>query len=156
MVINRTTGSARVVPELVYADVEQAIDWLCETFGFTELWRAGGHRARLAFGNGVVIIADADPQYGRTEPRRGEPHSHAVMVNVDDVDAHHERAGQHGAVILSPPADYPYGERQYSVEDLAGHRWTFTQAIADLAPEDWGGTSATALTDGGQRHSESL
>jgi uncharacterized glyoxalase superfamily protein PhnB len=104
----------------------------------------------------VVIIADADPQYGRTEPVRGTPHSHAVMVSVDDVDAHHERARRHGAVILSPPTEYPYGERQYSVEDLAGHRWTFTQAIADLAPEDWGGTSTAALTGGGQQPSEQL
>src|SRR5581483_1969747 len=148
--INRTTGSASVVPELVYDDVEQAIGWLCAAFGFTELWRAGGHRARLGFGNGVVIVADDDPQYGRSAPKRGEPHSHAVMVSVDDVDAYYQRARRHGAVILSPPADYPYGERQYSVEDLAGHRWTFTQAIADLAPEDWGGTSAAAPPDSGQ------
>lgn len=139
MLINRTTGSATVTPELVYDDVDKAIDWLCQTFGFAELWRAGGHRARLSLGNGVVIIADADPQYGRTAPKKGQPHSHAVMVKVDDVDAHHERARQNGSVILSPPTDYPYGERQYSVEDFAGHRWTFTQAIADLAPEDWGG-----------------
>jgi uncharacterized glyoxalase superfamily protein PhnB len=140
MLINRTTGSATVIPELVYADVEEAIDWLCETFGFIELWRAGGHRARLALGNGVVILAEADARYGRAVPTRDKPRSHAVMVKVDDVDAHHERARQHGSVILDPPTDYPYGERQYSAEDLAGHRWTFTQAIADLAPEDWGGT----------------
>jgi uncharacterized glyoxalase superfamily protein PhnB len=144
VIINRTTGSASVVPELVYEDVEQAIDWLCTAFGFTELWRAGGHRARLAFGNGVIIIADADPQYGRTAPERDGPQTHAVMVKVDDVDAHHERARQHGAVILGPPTDHAYGERQYSVQDPAGHRWTFTQAIADLAPEDWGGTSTAA------------
>jgi hypothetical protein len=42
---------------------------------------------------------------------------------------------------LRAPADYPYGERQYSVEDFAGHRWTFTQSIADVAPEEWGGKS---------------
>lgn len=140
MLINRTTGSASVVPELVYPDVEQAIDWLCEAFGFTELWRAGGHRARLALGNGVIIIADADPQYGRAAPKRDGSHSHAVTVKVEDVDEHHERARQHGSVILSPPTNYPYGERQYSAEDLAGHRWTFTQAVADVAPEDWGGS----------------
>ena len=147
MVISRTTGSASVVPELVYADVGAASDWLCETFGFTELWRAGGHRARLAFGNGVVIIADADVQYGRAEPNRSGLRSHAVMVKVDDVDAHHHHARQRGARILSAPTDYPYGERQYSVEDLAGHHWTFTQAIADLAPEDWGGTSTAPASD---------
>ena len=153
MVINRTTGSASVVPELVYADVEEAIEWLCAAFGFTELWRAGGHRARLAFGNGVVVLADADPRYGRWTPERDEPQSHAILVKVDDVDAHHERARQQGAVILSAPTDHSYGERQYSAEDPAGHRWTFTQAIADLAPEDWGGTSRAAVTDA---HSEPL
>ena len=152
MLINRTTGSASVVPELVYVDVEQAVDWLCAAFGCTELWRAGGHRARIAFGNGVLIVADADPDYGRAAPKRDEPHCHSVLVKVDDVDAHHDRARQHGARILGPPRDYPYGERQYSAEDLEGHRWTFTQAIADLAPEEWGGTSASALTDGGTDH----
>lgn len=144
MLISRTTGSASVVPELVYADVEQAIDWLCETFGFTELWRAGGHRARLAFGNGVLILADADPEYGRAVPDGEGPRSYSIMVKVDDVDAHHDNARRRGARILRAPADYSYGERQYSVADLAGHEWTFTQAIADLAPEDWGGTSKTS------------
>jgi uncharacterized glyoxalase superfamily protein PhnB len=143
MVISRTTGSASVVPELVYADVEDAVEWLCETFGFTELWRAGGHRARLAFGNGVLIVADHDPDYGRALPEPSSPRSHSVMVKVDDADAHHDHARQRGAQILSPPADYPYGERQYSALDLAGHHWTFTQPIADLAPEDWGGVSKT-------------
>jgi uncharacterized glyoxalase superfamily protein PhnB len=144
MLISRTTGSATVVPELVYPDIEQAITWLCDTFGFVELWRAGGHRARLGFGDGALILADADPQYGRVSPEHGGLRSHAVMVKVEDVDGHHEHALQRGARILSPPTDYPYGERQYSVADLAGHHWTFTQTIVDLAPEDWGGTSKSA------------
>lgn len=102
---------------------------------------AGGHRARLALGNGVVIVADADAEYGRAVPDRDGLRSYAVLVKVEDVDAHHDHARQRGARTLRPPADYPYGERQYSVEDLAGYEWTFTQAVADLAPEDWGGTS---------------
>ena len=64
------------------------------------------------------------------------------MVRVPDVDAHFCRAQERGASILHDPADYPYGERQYEVEDLGGHRWTFSQTIADVAPEDWGGTPA--------------
>jgi len=143
MIISRTTGSASVVPELAYADVAEAIQWLCETFGFAELWRVDGHRARLAFGNGVVIVADHDPNYGRAAPDDSDLRSYSIMVKVESVDAHYDHARQRGARILSPPTDHSYGERQYSAEDLAGHRWTFTQAIADLAPEDWGGTSKT-------------
>jgi uncharacterized glyoxalase superfamily protein PhnB len=144
--ISRTTGVSSVVPELVYADVDQAVAWLSEAFGFTELWRAGGHRARMAFGNGVVILADADSSYGRVLPNRDGPHSHSVMVKVDNVDMHHDHARQHGARILRAPDDFPYGERQYTVEDLAGHRWTFSQTTADLAPEDWGGQSNPAAS----------
>jgi uncharacterized glyoxalase superfamily protein PhnB len=147
MLISRTTGSASIVPELVYPDVEQAVDWLCDTFGFTEIWRAAGHRARVEFGNGVLVLADADAQYGRAAPGRNELRSHAVMVKVEDVDMHHHHALQRGARILNPPTDHPYGERQYTAEDLAGHHWTFTQAITDLAPEDWGGTSPASATD---------
>jgi uncharacterized glyoxalase superfamily protein PhnB len=47
--------------------------------------------------------------------------------------------------VIQAPKDYPYGERQYTAEDLGGHHWTFSQSIADLAPEDWGGTSGPAL-----------
>jgi uncharacterized glyoxalase superfamily protein PhnB len=63
-----------------------------------------------------------------------------MLVRVEDVHYHHEHARTHGARILRPPADYPYGERQYTAEDFAGHRWSFSQSIADIAPEDWGGT----------------
>lgn len=143
MVTNRTMGTANVVPELVYPDVAQAIDWLCDTFGFTELWRAGSHRARLTYGNGVVILSDAS--HGRTPPQRGQAaHCHSVMVQVDDVDVHYQRAVERGAGVAGPPEDFAYGERQYSAEDLAGHSWTFSQSIADVAPEDWGGTTAGA------------
>jgi hypothetical protein len=39
------------------------------------------------------------------------------------------------------PTDFEYGERQYAAEDLADHRWTFSETLADVAPEEWGGHS---------------
>jgi uncharacterized glyoxalase superfamily protein PhnB len=130
---NRSMPPSTVIPVLVYVDVDQAVEWLCETFGFTPRWRAGNHRAQLWAGDGVVVVsggaADADG------------HRDSVMVRVEDVDAHHAHARQRGAHILQPPADFPYGERQYTVEDIAGRRWAFSRSIADVAPEEWGGTS---------------
>jgi uncharacterized glyoxalase superfamily protein PhnB len=49
-----------------------------------------------------------------------------------------------GAHVLAGPEDHPYGERQYTAADPAGHRWTFTQSVADVAPEGWGGTTVVA------------
>jgi uncharacterized glyoxalase superfamily protein PhnB len=60
-------------------------------------------------------------------------------VRVEDADAHHARAVAEGATILDQPTDHPYGERQYNAEDPGGHRWTFSQSIADVDPADWGG-----------------
>jgi len=41
-----------------------------------------------------------------------------------------------------PPASITFDEPQYSVVDPGGHSWTFSESIADLAREEWGGTSA--------------
>jgi uncharacterized glyoxalase superfamily protein PhnB len=60
-------------------------------------------------------------------------------MRVAEVDRHHELAKRCGASILRPPADHPFGERQYTAEDLEGHRWTFSQTIADVDPKSWGG-----------------
>jgi uncharacterized glyoxalase superfamily protein PhnB len=124
--------ASTVIPVLVYEDVAAAAEWLCDTFGFTVRWRAGGHRAQLAVGDGAVAITE---QRGGSRPAE-------VMVRIDDVDGHHERALERGAQIVQAPADYPYGERQYTVADPGGNHWTFSETIADVAPEEWGGTSA--------------
>jgi uncharacterized glyoxalase superfamily protein PhnB len=137
---NRSMPPVTAIPELAYPDVPAAVAWLRDTFGFAERWRAGDHRAQMMIGEGgALVVRGASP--GHNAPRDGED-AHAVMVRVDDADAHHAHARERGATILRPPADFPYGERQYTAEDLAGHRWTFSQTIADVAPEDWGGTSA--------------
>lgn len=145
---NRSMPDSTVIPELVVEDVARAAAWLCEAFGFTERWRAGGHRVQLAVGAGAVVLTEqrlgqgfATPDDAAFQiPRRREV-THAVMVRVEDVDRHHERARRHRVRILHPPETYPFGERQYTAEDLDGHRWSFSQTVADVTPEDWGGTS---------------
>jgi uncharacterized glyoxalase superfamily protein PhnB len=143
---NRSMPAATVIPVLVYEDVPEAVEWLCDTFGLIERLRVGHHRAQLTIGDGAVIVTErrvaeafrsSDPVVLRA-PRRGEV-SHTVMVRVRDVDAHYRHARESGARILQPPDDQPYGERQYTAEDLAGHRWLFSQSIADVPPEEWGG-----------------
>jgi uncharacterized glyoxalase superfamily protein PhnB len=126
---NRSVPDAQVIPELAYDDVGEASDWLCEAFGFTERLRIGNHRA-LVFGDGAVIAIERD---------EGDASTSSVLVRVEDADSHHERAASQGARILRPPTDYPYGERQYTAQDLGGHVWTFSESIADIDPASWGG-----------------
>ena len=138
---NRSIPGASVIPVLVYPDVRKAVAWLTDAFGFAERIRIGeNHRSQLRFGDsGALIVADV--RGDRHPPRPGEV-THMVMVRVEDVPAHCARAQAHGARILAEPADFEYGERQYSAEDPFGHQWTFSQTLIDVAPREWGGELA--------------
>jgi uncharacterized glyoxalase superfamily protein PhnB len=139
VIANRSVPAASVIPVLAYADVAEASDWLCNAFGFRERLRIGEHRAQLVFGDGAVIVTHRGETEG--DQRDTSAAMHSVHVRVEDADGHHEQAARCGARILNPPTDYPYGERQYSAEDPGGHRWTFSQSIADVDPASWGATS---------------
>jgi uncharacterized glyoxalase superfamily protein PhnB len=121
--------------------VREAVAWLSGTFGFVERVRIGeNHRSQLSVGEGAVIVGDVRGE--RRAPQPGEV-THSVIVRVDDVNAHHERAKAHGARVVVEPKDFEFGERQYTAEDPAGHQWTFSETLADVAPEEWGGTPVT-------------
>jgi uncharacterized glyoxalase superfamily protein PhnB len=138
MVVNRSMPAAVIIPVLSYPDVPAAVTWLCEAFGFAERLRIGTHRAQLTLGAGAIVVVQRQPTGQVTAPQ-SEAQEHAVMVRVADVDLHYGRAQGFGAQVGPPPTDFPYGERQYSVVDLGGHPWTFSQSIADVEPGAWGG-----------------
>lgn len=129
--MNRSMPPGIVIPELPYSDVREAVDWLSHSFGFAERLRIGDHRAQLTFGEGSIVVTQIGDQSAA---------SFSILVRLVEVDSHYEPARQSGARIVSPPADYPYGERQYTAQDPGGHCWTFSQTIADVDPKSWGGT----------------
>jgi uncharacterized glyoxalase superfamily protein PhnB len=138
MLTNQSIPRCTVIPELVYPDIGKAIDWLCDAFGFTLRLRIADHRAQLNVGDGAVVLME--PREDGSQPGQAN-RWHSTMVRVENVDRHCEHARQRGARILRPPTDYPFGERQYSVEDFTGHQWTFSQSIADIDPRSWGGVT---------------
>lgn len=134
---NRSIPPTTVIPVLVYPDVREAVAWLADVFGFVERTRIGdSHRAQMSVGvDGAMIVADAR---GEQQPPRAGAVTQLLKVRVDDVDGQYQRARDHGAPILEPPSEQIYGERECTIEDLAGHRWQFTQTLRDVAPEEYG------------------
>src|SRR5690606_13154356 len=131
-----------VVPMIDYEDGVAAMDWLARAFGFTERTRwldADGSlsHGEMTAGGGLIMLATApmksyeSPRNHRTRCDRAREWSDTpyvidgVLVYVDDVDAHYERARDAGATILSAPEDGV--RRLYRVEDPEGHRWMFMQ-----------------------------
>jgi uncharacterized glyoxalase superfamily protein PhnB len=133
---NRSAPPCTVTPVLVYPDVAAAVEWLVRVFGFVEHVRIADHRAQLGVGDAAMIVADATND--RRPPEPGTGMTHSVKVRVDDVDEHYRRTVEAGAQVVEPLTEHAYGEREYAVLDLAGHRWNFTQSVADVAPEEFG------------------
>ncbi|MET7885994.1 VOC family protein [Streptomyces avermitilis] len=122
-------GRPSICPSLLYADAKAAIKQLTEAFGFTELSVYEGEdgsvmHAELVQGNGAVMLGSKG-RGGRFDDAMKNAGPCGVYVVVDDVDAHHRRAVDHGAEILMPPTDQDYGSRDYMARDAEGNIWSF-------------------------------
>jgi|SRR5215216_1316196 len=132
-----------IVPMLSYEDVAAAVDWLTDAFGFRESGeRFAGPDGRVAHaelssGDGLVMLGWPGPHY-RGPRRLAELSEDArqmldnpyvvdgVLVHVDDIESHVERARAAGAEILRGIDDEPFG-RLYTAADPEGHRWMFVE-----------------------------
>ncbi|MFH0521202.1 VOC family protein [Streptomyces sp. M41] len=122
-------GRPSIYPTLLYADAKAAIKQLTEAFGFTELAVYEGEDGKVAHaelmqGNGAVMLGSkgTDSAFDKAMKAAGTT---GVYVVVEDVDAHHRRAVEHGAEILMPPTDQDYGSRDYMARDIEGNVWSF-------------------------------
>ncbi|MEU6244687.1 MULTISPECIES: VOC family protein [unclassified Streptomyces] len=122
-------GRPSVYPTVLYADAKAAIGQLTEALGFTELTVYESEdgtvlHAELAQGNGAVMLGSKG-RGGLFDSVMKDAGPAGVYIVVDDVDAHHQRAVEHGVEILMPPTDQDYGSRDYMARDAEGNVWSF-------------------------------
>ncbi|HJZ86706.1 MAG TPA: VOC family protein [Polyangia bacterium] len=137
-------GWPRISSALYYQNAAQAIDWLCNAFGFEVRLKVEGDGGRiehseLVFGEGIVMVAEQDsPTRGQTyrkSPRSVDgANTQNLFAYVDDVEAHCARARAAGAKITIEMKTSDYGEdywtdRSYECQDLEGHHWYFAQRL---------------------------
>lgn len=119
-----------IFPILRYHDARAAIRWLCDAFGFVELFCTPEHgpyvrHARLKLGPNLIMVGSVRPDDGIASPKSLGSATQMLAVFVEDPDMHFKRAQSAGAKILAPPNDTDFGSREYHVLDLEGHPWTF-------------------------------
>jgi MerR family transcriptional regulator, thiopeptide resistance regulator len=136
------TTFERVIPLLVYRDIQAAHDFLVQAFGFES--------------GGVERGADGQPVHGEVRvgetaiwlhrvavdnqldsPETREMAGAGLVVHVSDIDAHFARARAAGASIDCEPTERPYGLREYGARDPEGHHWWFAMPIAADASGHW-------------------
>jgi len=138
VISNRSVPTNILLSHLAYPDVSEAAAWLTKTFGFREHFRYGDpvSGAQLYLGNAFLMVHG--PKQGRSSPAQLGSATQSLTVFVDDVDAHHQHTKSAGARIVEDLHETEYGERQYGVEDFAGHLWLFSRHARDVSPIDWG------------------
>lgn len=124
-----------VVPLLVYRDIERAHEFLVRAFGFAPglLDRNENGEVRhgeVHAGRQVIWLHRVFAEAGLDSPENVPVATGELVVRVDDVDAHCERARAAGAEVEYEPMDQPYGLREYGARDLEGHRWAFVAPLS--------------------------
>jgi uncharacterized glyoxalase superfamily protein PhnB len=141
-----------VIPYLLYADCEAALDFLSRAFGLEEVLRyVGGegyvNHAEMKLGDARIFMGDPGDDY--RNPRELGNETVGIHVYVDgNVDDLCQRARAAGAEITEEPTDQEYGERRFTARDPEGHVWFFGQPIRDLTPQEWGATPASTESAG--------
>jgi uncharacterized glyoxalase superfamily protein PhnB len=125
----------RAIPVLVYDDIPAAYDYLVRGFGFGagRVDRDGEGRpvhAEVRAGEGVIYLHRVAPEFGIASRASLGADTAGVDVIVDHVEAHHAHAKAEGASIVYPPADMPYGVREYGARDLEGRLWSFMAPLS--------------------------
>lgn len=113
---------------LGYRDIERARQFFLEALGFEENWFAKDDlgqltRSHVRFNDTVLMLGNPGA-HGILSPADAGGLTHLVVIQVEDLDAHHARAVAGGASILAEPAKRPWG-RDYELRDPEGYVFSF-------------------------------
>lgn len=128
----------------MYRDLEEAIRWLTNAFGFVEHYRYGNpvSGAQMRTGNAWIMLKRARQE--DATPKQLGFGTQSLTVFIEDIHPHFQQAKSAGVTILEDLHETVYGELQYAAEDLDGHHWLFSRHARDLSPGQWGATVAHA------------
>lgn len=131
-----TSSGQSLFPSFRYRDADAAIRWMTETLGGRLLQRVDGGGG-VAVAHAEVEVAGGIVMLG--SERGGEPAPRApqlIYVVVDDPDAWHARAVEHGAEVLMGLVDTDYGSRDFALVDPEGNHWSFGTYSPEARPSE--------------------
>jgi PhnB protein len=138
---NPPEGYNSLTSYLIVQGAAAAIDFYKKVFGATESLRMpmpDGRigQAELKIGDSVLMLADEFPEAEAISPKTLGGTTVGLMIYVDDADAMFNKAVAMGAKVKKPMADQFYGDRNGTVEDPWGHKWTISTHVEDVTPEE--------------------
>ena len=144
-------GYYALTPYLVCKGAAKAIEFYTNAFGATEVVRMPGPdgrvmHAEVKIGDSMLMLSDANPQYGSRSPKALGGTPSGVMVYTRNVDKLFDQAVKAGARVLMPVTDMFWGDRYGRVEDPFGHVWDLATHVEDVTPKQMARRAAAANT----------
>jgi PhnB protein len=138
---NPPQGYNSLTPYLIVKGAAAAIDFYKTAFNAVEIMRMPqpdgriGH-AELRIGDSVLMLADEFPEAEAISPSTLGGTTFGLMIYVDDADSMFNKAVSMGAVVKKPMVDQFYGDRNGTLQDPWGHKWTISTHMEDVTPEE--------------------
>ena len=128
-----------VIPTIRVRDMSEALDFYQNQLGF-DLTRGGPgeENSSLSRGDARIMIEIPTNLYSTEynaaiESRLDTPSAIALYMEALDLEELYSRLGDAGLKIVDPLADRPWGQAEFTIEDLLGNWLTFWKATEQTA-----------------------
>ena len=128
-------NASAIIPSLTYKNAHEAIEWLCNAFGFQKHLIVPGTNgkiihAELILGNVMIMIGSSESgtefsKHIKTPSQLGGVETQSPYIVLDDPDTLYANAKKHGAKIVIDIKTEDYGGRGFTCYDIEGHLWSF-------------------------------
>jgi PhnB protein len=130
-----------VALSLTVKDTASALNFYSSALGAVELFRmpapdGGVAHAEFMIGNTRIYISDEAEEWHAFAMPDGATASCLFSIMTADCDGAYDRAIKAGAESLREPENQFWGMRSAIVKDPYGYRWSFSQRVEDLSPEE--------------------
>lgn len=135
------TNEPTVSFSLTCKSAANALDFYTRALGAVELFRispAPGLVAHAEFmiGNTHINISDEAPMSHALAIPEGGLAPCVFTIQVEDCDQSFARALAAGGSPLTPSRDQFWGKRTAMIRDPFGYRWSFSQHVEDVSPDE--------------------
>jgi PhnB protein len=134
-------SASTVTVSLTCKRASEALAFYSKAFGAKEIFRLGGPdgsvgHAAFMVGSTLMNISDENSEWHAQAMPEGTKASCLFSIATEDCDQAFATAVAAGATPLNSPQNYFWGKRTGMICDPFGYRWTFSQHIEDVSPEE--------------------